>query len=178
LLREAEGLEGFYKKTNYYDEDAFWNAVDNAKAKASELAGGSRAATWKHDPKGGDCPQLVRPLAHVSDRTLNGAQRAAVEATGDGLRVARRRHRQRRVLVERFVRAVCDRGLDVDSILVITYTAARRATAHAYPAPTSPSADGPTSPASSTSLDLDDPRLLPPAAEGVSVRGGPRPALP
>jgi ATP-dependent exoDNAse (exonuclease V) beta subunit len=26
------------------------------------------------------------------------------------------------VLVERFVRAVCDRGLDVDSILVITYT--------------------------------------------------------
>ena len=26
------------------------------------------------------------------------------------------------VLVERFVRAVCDRGLDIDSILVITYT--------------------------------------------------------
>ena len=26
------------------------------------------------------------------------------------------------MLVERFVRAVCDRGLDVDSILVITYT--------------------------------------------------------
>ena len=26
------------------------------------------------------------------------------------------------VLVERFVKAVCDRGLDVDSLLVITYT--------------------------------------------------------
>jgi hypothetical protein len=55
LLREAEGLEGFYKN-DYYDEDAFWNAVDNAKAKARELAGIIGAGDVKHDPKGGDCP--------------------------------------------------------------------------------------------------------------------------
>jgi ATP-dependent exoDNAse (exonuclease V) beta subunit len=54
--------------------------------------------------------------------TMNEQQIAAVEATGEVFVSAGAGTGKTAVLVERFVRAVCDRGLDVDSILVITYT--------------------------------------------------------
>ncbi|MGZ8716303.1 MAG: UvrD-helicase domain-containing protein [Gaiellaceae bacterium] len=53
---------------------------------------------------------------------MNDEQLAAVEATGEVFVSAGAGTGKTAVLVERFVRAVCDRGLDVDSILVITYT--------------------------------------------------------
>ena len=53
---------------------------------------------------------------------MNEQQRAAVEATGEVFVSAGAGTGKTAVLVERFVRAVCDRGIDVDSILVITYT--------------------------------------------------------
>jgi ATP-dependent helicase/nuclease subunit A len=53
---------------------------------------------------------------------LNEQQLAAVEATGEVFVSAGAGTGKTAVLVERFVRAVCERGLDVDSILVITYT--------------------------------------------------------
>jgi len=53
---------------------------------------------------------------------VNEQQLAAVEATGEVFVSAGAGTGKTAVLVERFVRAVCDRGLDVDSILVITYT--------------------------------------------------------
>jgi ATP-dependent helicase/nuclease subunit A len=52
----------------------------------------------------------------------NPEQRAAVEAGGRVFVSAGAGTGKTSVLVERFVRAVCERGLDVDSILVITYT--------------------------------------------------------
>jgi ATP-dependent exoDNAse (exonuclease V) beta subunit len=52
----------------------------------------------------------------------NPEQCAAVEATGRVFVSAGAGTGKTAVLVERFVRAVCERGLDVDSILVITYT--------------------------------------------------------
>ena len=57
LLRAGDGesLPG-YAKNDYYDEDAFWTAVDNAKATAQRLAGRIRGGDVVHDPKGGDCP--------------------------------------------------------------------------------------------------------------------------
>src|SRR3954453_11893630 len=58
---------------------------------------------------------------------MNEQQLEAVEATGEVFVSAGAGTGKTAVLVERFVRAVCDRGLDVDSILVITYT--RRASA-------------------------------------------------
>jgi ATP-dependent helicase/nuclease subunit A len=58
---------------------------------------------------------------------VNEQQMAAVEATGEVFVSAGAGTGKTAVLVERFVRAVCDDGLDVDSILVITYT--RRAAA-------------------------------------------------
>jgi ATP-dependent exoDNAse (exonuclease V) beta subunit len=53
---------------------------------------------------------------------VNEQQLAAVEATGEVFVSAGAGTGKTAVLVERFVRAVCYRGLDVDSILVITYT--------------------------------------------------------
>ncbi|MGH3132750.1 MAG: UvrD-helicase domain-containing protein, partial [Gaiellaceae bacterium] len=53
---------------------------------------------------------------------LNDEQLAAVEAEGTVFVSAGAGTGKTSVLVERYVRAVCDRGLDVDSILVITYT--------------------------------------------------------
>ena len=59
--------------------------------------------------------------------TLNEQQLGAVEASGEVFVSAGAGTGKTAVLVERVVRAVCDRGMDVDSILVITYT--RRAAA-------------------------------------------------
>jgi len=72
-------------------------------------------------------PTLVRPLADLPQgpavRALaNDQQRAAVEARGNVFVAAGAGTGKTAVLVERFVRAVADDGLDVDSLLVITYT--------------------------------------------------------
>jgi ATP-dependent helicase/nuclease subunit A len=53
---------------------------------------------------------------------VNEQQRAAVEAKGEVFVSAGAGTGKTAVLVERFARAVCDEGLDVESILVITYT--------------------------------------------------------
>ncbi|HZT84466.1 MAG TPA: UvrD-helicase domain-containing protein [Gaiellaceae bacterium] len=58
----------------------------------------------------------------MSRRALNEQQLAAVEAEGDVFVSAGAGTGKTAVLVERVVRAVTERGLDVDSILVITYT--------------------------------------------------------
>jgi len=52
----------------------------------------------------------------------NPEQQAAVEATGRVFVSAGAGTGKTAVLVERFAQAVCDQGVDVDSILVITYT--------------------------------------------------------
>src|SRR5437870_10120949 len=67
----------------------------------------------------------------MSGNTLNEQQLAAVEAGGEVFVSAGAGTGKTAVLVERVVRAVCDRGLDVDSILVITYT--RRAAGELRP---------------------------------------------
>jgi ATP-dependent helicase/nuclease subunit A len=68
-------------------------------------------------------PNLVQPLADVPGAAaVNEQQRAAVDATGEVFVSAGAGTGKTAVLVDRFVRAVCDRGLDIDSILVITYT--------------------------------------------------------
>jgi ATP-dependent helicase/nuclease subunit A len=68
-------------------------------------------------------PRVVRSLDRLQGATsLNEQQLAAVEARGEVFVSAGAGTGKTAVLVERFVRAVCDRGLDVDSILVITYT--------------------------------------------------------
>ncbi|HEV8249479.1 MAG TPA: UvrD-helicase domain-containing protein [Gaiellaceae bacterium] len=53
---------------------------------------------------------------------MNAEQHAAVDAQGVVFVSAGAGTGKTAVLVERFARAVCERGLDVDSILVITYT--------------------------------------------------------
>src|SRR4051794_37925000 len=53
---------------------------------------------------------------------MNEQQLAAVEARGQVFVSAGAGTGKTSVLVERFVRAVCEQGLDVESVLVITYT--------------------------------------------------------
>ncbi len=70
---------------------------------------------------------VVRPLADVPGGAAviwqpNPEQRKAIEAKGRVFVSAGAGTGKTAVLVERFVRAVCDDGMDVDSILVITYT--------------------------------------------------------
>src|SRR5262249_20290537 len=52
----------------------------------------------------------------------NPEQAAAIEARGRAFVSAGAGTGKTAVLVERFVRAVCDEGVDIDSMLVITYT--------------------------------------------------------
>jgi ATP-dependent helicase/nuclease subunit A len=54
--------------------------------------------------------------------SANPEQRAAIEARGHVFVSAGAGTGKTRVLVDRFANAVCDEGLDVDSVLVITYT--------------------------------------------------------
>src|SRR5437773_10565787 len=58
----------------------------------------------------------------MNDLALNSEQRRAVDARGLVFVSAGAGTGKTAVLVERFVRAVCDEGVDVESILVITYT--------------------------------------------------------
>ena len=53
---------------------------------------------------------------------MNAEQRQVVSATGEVFVSAGAGTGKTTVLVERFVRAVCEQGIDVESILVITYT--------------------------------------------------------
>jgi ATP-dependent helicase/nuclease subunit A len=68
-------------------------------------------------------PDVVRSLDDVPGaETVNEQQTKAVEATGEVFVSAGAGTGKTSVLVERFVRAVCEQGLDVESVLVITYT--------------------------------------------------------
>jgi ATP-dependent helicase/nuclease subunit A len=53
---------------------------------------------------------------------LNPEQQAAVEATGEVFVSAGAGTGKTSVIVERYVRAICDRGIDIESVLLITYT--------------------------------------------------------
>ena len=61
-------------------------------------------------------------MTQVSVTAPNDQQRAAIDARGTVFVAAGAGTGKTAVLVERFVRAVVDDGLDVDSVLVITYT--------------------------------------------------------
>ena len=183
MLRDEarDDLPGF-KANDYLDERAFWAQVETAR----ERARAARAA----DPRGRRRP---RPARAASARPGATSGRCAGCRARDERRSSSRRSRRaarsssRRapapgktsVLVERFVRAVCDDGLDVDSVLVDHLHPQGRGRA----ALADPRRAGRARPARSRArarrrLDLDDPRLLRAAAARASVRGRDRPALP
>ena len=60
--------------------------------------------------------------AGVTARLPNPEQQAAIDASGTVFVSAGAGTGKTTVLVERFVHAVCDRGVGIDSVLVITYT--------------------------------------------------------
>ncbi|TMK69513.1 MAG: hypothetical protein E6G50_12185 [Actinobacteria bacterium] len=66
---------------------------------------------------------MVRPVVDVPGAArMNPEQHAAVDARGVVFVSAGAGTGKTKVLVERFARAVCDEGLDVESVLVVTYT--------------------------------------------------------
>src|SRR4029079_15250762 len=68
-------------------------------------------------------PDVVRRLDDVpGEARVKESQLAAVAAKGEVFVSAGAGTGKTAVLVERFVQAVCDEGLDVGSVLVITYT--------------------------------------------------------
>ena len=150
---------------------------------ARGLAQRIRAGDVRHDPKGRRLPGLVRPLAHVPGEAR---MRTAERAAGRGDRGARRRSSSRpapaparRRCSSSASRGGLRRGLDVDSLLVITYTERAAGELRArIRARLLELGRHDLARDARRRLDLDDPRLLPAAAEGAPVRRRPRPALP
>jgi ATP-dependent helicase/nuclease subunit A len=64
----------------------------------------------------------VQDQADVTPRVPNPQQQAAIEAAGKVFVSAGAGTGKTSVIVERYARAVCERGLGVDAVLVITYT--------------------------------------------------------
>ena len=163
MLRESarDDLPGF-SRDDYLGEDEFWANVESARERAGANAQRIRRGRRPARPEvGRGLSVVVRPLAGVpgearmsavveKDTSLNEEQLAAVEAGGDVFVSAGAGTGKTSVLVERYVRAVCDRGLDVDSILVITYTGRPRASCERGSGPRSSSGVVTSSRASST----------------------------
>ena len=109
----------------------------------------------------------------------NPQQQAAIDARGSTFVSAGAGTGKTTVLVERFARAVIDDGLDVDSLLVITYTDRAAGELRAQdPGPTARARAARSGARPRRRLDLDDPRLLPPAPDRVPARRRHRPAVP
>ena len=133
LLRASareDGIPGF-QKNDYRDEDEFWAQIERATEHARGFVGPH--PRWRRPPRPARrrrMPDLVRPRSDVPGEeamsTVVGApnpeQVAAIEAPGLVFVSAGAGTGKTTVLVERFAKAVCERGLDVDSLLVITYT--------------------------------------------------------
>ena len=182
--RARTTLPGFVTN-DYLDEDAFWAQVEGAR----EHARGARRPHPRRRraarPEGRRVPGVVRALVDVPGEArmsvaLNPEQAAAVEARGPRLRLRRRRHREdgraRRALRPRGLRRGRRRRLDARHHVHASAPPASCARASARELRRARAAR-PRARARRR-LDLDHPRLLQPAAEGVPVRGRARPALP
>ena len=133
MLRESarEDLPGF-AKDDYLDEDAFWSQVEAARERAADERAAHPRRRRAPRPEGRRLPGRgatsgrsagCRGRDRRGSRTgLNEEQLAAVEADGSVFVSAGAGTGKTSVLVERYVRAVCEHGIDVESILVITYT--------------------------------------------------------
>ena len=146
-------------------------------ARRSASSSGSEAATSATTRRAATA-RLVRPLADLPQGapvrpTPNHQQQAAIDARGGVFVSAGAGTGKTTVLVERFARAVVDDGLDVDSLLVITYTdraaGELRARIRAAPARARAARSGARA---RRRLDLDDPRLLPAAAGAYPLAAG------
>ena len=136
---------------------------------APATCGTTRAAASA--PRGATSGRVPGEAA-VSVRAPNPEQAAAIAARGEVFVSAGAGTGKTTVLVERFAEAVCERGLDVDSLLVITYT--ERAAGELRARIRSRLVEAGRNDLARRArrrVDLDDPRLLPPPAEGAPVRG-------
>ena len=134
LLRaEAKDDVPGFAPRDYLDEEEFWAQTERAKEHARALRRGHPVGRGAARPEGRlPVPDLVRSVVDVpggavmtvveETRAPNEEQLAAIDAGGLVFVSAGAGTGKTTVLVERFVRAVCDRGLPIDSVLAITYT--------------------------------------------------------
>ena len=186
LLRADAGddLPGFVTN-DYLDDDAFWAQVEGARETARDARRPDQDRRRAPRPEGRRVPRRGASSGRCAGwRTREGdgesradrrrSRRAAASSSPRARAPARRPCSS-----SASSRAVCDEGLDVDSLLVITYT--KRA-AGELRSRIRQELRGrgrhDLAPRARRRLDLDHPRLLQPAAEGVPVRGRARPALP
>ena len=178
------------RRSDYLDEEEFWAQTERAKEHAAAFRRAHPLGRGAARSEGRlPVPDLVRSVVDVpggevmtvveETRTPNEEQLAAIDAGGLVFVSAGAGTGKTTVLVERFVRAVCDRGpahrLGARDHV---HRAGCRRAARTNPA-AARRARAPRSRArAGRRVDLDDPRLLPPLAEGASVRGRHRPAFP
>ena len=133
MLRDSarDDLPGF-ARDDYLDEETFWAQVESARGRAAENAQriksvtsgtirrataarrgvtSGRSAGWRERDHRGDDNGFSTTSSWPRSRPTGSVFVSAGAGTG-----------KTSVLVERYVRAVCERGIDVESILVITYT--------------------------------------------------------
>ena len=133
LLRSTakeDGVPG-YSSNDYVDEEDFWARVGRAQDAAREIVGRMRdgdvapRSARRHMPvlvpAGPDVPGEKGVVAATVERPPTPEQAAAIGAPGLVFVSAGAGTGKTTVLVERFVRAI-EAGVDVGSILVITYT--------------------------------------------------------
>ena len=134
LLRasaRADGVPG-YSARDYVDEEDFWGKVDRAQEVARRMVARIREGDVRHDPREGSCPSWCKlgsmcrvrqgvAMAATAERPPTPEQHAAIQAEGLVFVSAGAGTGKTAVLVERFVRGI-ESGVDVGSILVITYT--------------------------------------------------------
>jgi hypothetical protein len=150
LRDEARGdLPGFKGTTTSTSPRS--GQVREGPVSARASASGSARGTSSR-PAGRRVSALVRPVDDVPGAApvMNQQQLAAVESRGEVFVSAGAGTGKTSVLVERFVRAVCDDGLDVDSVLARSRTRRRRASSARGSAPRSASRGRPDPRASST----------------------------
>ena len=179
-------LPGFVEATTTSTRTRSGRRSRRARRTRARLAQRIRAGDVRHDPKGGDVPDVVRPLADVPGearvRSLapNPSRPRRSTRAGSVFVSAGAGTGKTTVLVERFVarglRARARRRLDARD-----HVHAKRAPASCARASARALLERGRARSRARArrrLDLDDPRLLHAAAEGVPVRGRARPALP
>ena len=116
---------------DYLEDEAFWALVDQAADRARGFVGADPRGTRRARPEGRIVPVVVRARPHlpgeapvstvVEPQAPNPEQAVAIDAGGTVFVSAGAGTGKTTVIVERFVRAVA-RGVDVGSILVVTFT--------------------------------------------------------
>ena len=190
LLRATakdDGVPG-YSTRDYVDEDDFWAKIEKAQDAARGIVAAHPRRRRQARPARGHVPVVVPArldvqdqeglMATTAERPPTPEQHAAIEAEGLVFVSAGAGTGKTSVLVERFARAIDQRHrrrLDPGDHV---HRAGRRRAARPDQGAARRARPARADARARRRVDLDDPRLLPAAAQAAPVRRRARPALP